>query len=45
MISFPQNHAAPSEEKSKKQRQNEVKGLRGVLDSVLHSLEQLVDSL
>ena len=45
MIPFPQSHATPSEKKSKKQRQNEVKGLCSVLDSVLHSLEQLVDSL
>ena len=43
MIAFPQNRAAPSEEKSKKQR--EVKGLHSVLDSILHSLEQPVDSL
>lgn len=45
MIPFPQNHTACSKEKGKKQRQNEVEGLRSVLDSVLYSLEQLVDSL
>lgn len=44
MIPFSQNHTARSEEKLKKQRQNLVEGLCSVLDSVLHSLDQLVDS-
>lgn len=45
MISFPQNHTACSKGKEKKQRQTEVEELCSVLDSVLHSLEKLVDSL
>lgn len=44
MIPFSQNHTAHSEEKLKKQKQNEVEGFCSVLDRVLHSLEQLVDS-